>query len=122
VKQIRDKGMKAGIAISPDTPSTVITDEVGNAVDMLLVMTVHPGEPEARQGEWLRLIRCLGRGGQKFIEKCVPKVSELRARFPNQNIEVDGGVGPSTIETCANAGKILYLLLHIYLNRIQGAT
>jgi ribulose-phosphate 3-epimerase len=41
--------MKAGIAISPDTPSTVITDELGTAVDMLLVMTVRPGEPETRQ-------------------------------------------------------------------------
>jgi ribulose-phosphate 3-epimerase len=50
--------MKAGIAISPDTPSTVITDEVGNAVDMLLVMTVHPGEPEIRQ-ECVRLTRLL---------------------------------------------------------------
>jgi ribulose-phosphate 3-epimerase len=35
--------MKAGVAISPDTPSTAITDEVGEAADMLLVMTVYPG-------------------------------------------------------------------------------
>ncbi|KAG8826693.1 RIBULOSE-phosphate 3-epimerase [Serendipita sp. 401] len=88
VQQIRDKGMKAGIALSPDTPSSVITDEVGNAVDMILVMTVHPGK-----------------GGQKFIEECVVKVSELRARFPNVNIEVDGGVGPKTVEVCAEAGS-----------------
>lgn len=46
-----------------------------------------------------------GRGGQKFIERCVPKVSELRERFPDQNIEVDGGVGPSTIDQCAHAGQ-----------------
>jgi ribulose-phosphate 3-epimerase len=32
--------MKVGIAISPDTPSTAITDEVANAIDM----TVHPGK------------------------------------------------------------------------------
>ena len=44
VKKIHDAKMKAGIAISPDTPSTVITDEVGNAVDMILVMTVYPGQ------------------------------------------------------------------------------
>jgi ribulose-phosphate 3-epimerase len=35
--------MKAGVAISPDTPSTAITDEVGAAADMLTVMTVYPG-------------------------------------------------------------------------------
>ena len=35
--------MKAGVAISPDTPSTAITDEIGNLADMLLVMTVYPG-------------------------------------------------------------------------------
>ncbi|KZV92486.1 ribulose-5-phosphate 3-epimerase [Exidia glandulosa HHB12029] len=87
IKAIKAKGMQAGVAISPDTPSTAITDEIGNAADMLLVMTVYPG-----------------RGGQKFLERCVPKVAELRARFPDQNIEVDGGVGPATIDQCAHAG------------------
>ncbi|ESK97979.1 ribulose-phosphate 3-epimerase [Moniliophthora roreri MCA 2997] len=88
IKAIRDRGMKAGVAISPDTPSTAITDEIGTAADMLLVMTVYPG-----------------RGGQKFIERCVPKVAELRARFPEKDIEVDGGVGPNTIGVCADAGS-----------------
>lgn len=46
----------------------------------------------------------IGRGGQKFIERCVSKVSDLRARFPEKDIEVDGGVGPSTIDQCAHAG------------------
>ena len=36
--------MKAGVAISPDTPSSVISDQIGNAADMLLVMTVYPGQ------------------------------------------------------------------------------
>lgn len=35
--------MRAGVAISPDTPSAAITDDVGSAADMLLVMTVYPG-------------------------------------------------------------------------------
>ena len=86
--------MRAGVAISPDTPSTAITDAVGAAADMLLVMTVYPG-----------------RGGQKFIERCVPKVAELRLRFPNKDIEVDGGVSPSTVGLCADAGSIL--LCHV---------
>jgi len=40
--------MRAGVAISPDTPSTVITDEIGAAADMLLVMTVYPGASSPR--------------------------------------------------------------------------
>jgi len=88
INAIHAKNMKAGVAISPDTPSSAITDEVGNAADMLLVMTVYPGL-----------------GGQKFIERCVPKVSELRARFPNKDIEVDGGVGPATVDACTHAGS-----------------
>ncbi|KAJ7630830.1 ribulose-5-phosphate 3-epimerase [Roridomyces roridus] len=88
ISAIRARNMKVGVAISPDTPSTAITDEIANAADMLLVMTVYPG-----------------RGGQKFIERCVPKVSELRARFPDKDIEVDGGVGPKTIDVCAQAGS-----------------
>ncbi|KAF7339554.1 Ribulose-5-phosphate 3-epimerase [Mycena sanguinolenta] len=88
IKSIRARNMKVGVAISPDTPSTAITDEVANAADMLLVMTVYPG-----------------RGGQKFLERCVPKVAELRARFPDKDIEVDGGVGPKTIDVCAHAGS-----------------
>ena len=80
--------MKAGVAISPDTPSSAVTVAIADAADMLLVMTVYPG-----------------RGGQKFLERCVPKVAELRARFPDKDIEVDGGVGPKTIDVCADAGE-----------------
>jgi len=88
ISAIHGRKMRAGVAISPDTPSTAITNEIGNAADMLLVMTVYPG-----------------RGGQKFLERCVPKVAELRRRFPEKDIEVDGGVGPKTVDACAQAGS-----------------
>lgn len=88
IKAIHRRNMKAGVAISPDTPSTAITDEIGHLADVLLVMTVYPGK-----------------GGQKFLERCVPKVSQLRARFPDKDIEVDGGVTPDTVGTCAEAGS-----------------
>ena len=39
------------------------------------------------------------------MERCVPKVAELRTRFPDIDIEVDGGVGPKTVDVCADAGK-----------------
>ncbi len=54
---------------------------------MVLVMTVYPGF-----------------GGQKFMATELPKVTELRKRYPEMHIEVDGGVGPSTIDSCADAG------------------
>ncbi|MBW0558914.1 hypothetical protein O181_098629 [Austropuccinia psidii MF-1] len=88
IDQIHASGMSAGVAVSPETPSNQITDEIGQRADLLLVMTVRPG-----------------RGGQKFMDDCVIKVSELRARFPRKNIQVDGGVGPKTVKPCAEAGS-----------------
>jgi ribulose-phosphate 3-epimerase len=54
---------------------------------MVLVMTVHPGF-----------------GGQKFMSSELPKVQALRARYPDLNIEVDGGLGLGTIDQAADAG------------------
>lgn len=56
-------------------------------MQMVLVMTVEPGF-----------------GGQKFMASELPKVQELRKRYPELNIEVDGGLGPSTIDQAADAG------------------
>jgi ribulose-phosphate 3-epimerase len=56
-------------------------------LQMVLVMTVHPGF-----------------GGQKFMASELPKVAELRRRYPSLNIEVDGGLGPGTIDQAADAG------------------
>ena len=54
---------------------------------MVLVMTVHPGF-----------------GGQKFMASELPKVSGLRARYPDLWIEVDGGLGEATVDQAAEAG------------------
>ncbi len=54
---------------------------------MVLVMTVEPGF-----------------GGQKFQHRCMPKVEALRSRYPELDIEVDGGLGLGTIDTAAEAG------------------
>lgn len=54
---------------------------------MVLIMTVYPGF-----------------GGQKFMASELPKVQALRERYPNLNIEVDGGLGLGTIDQAAEAG------------------
>ncbi|XP_014599230.1 PREDICTED: ribulose-phosphate 3-epimerase [Polistes canadensis] len=85
-RKVREAGMKVGVALKPGTPADVIVDYVDLA-DMILVMTVEPGF-----------------GGQKFMESMMPKVAWLRKNYPTLDIEVDGGVGPATIEACAKAG------------------
>lgn len=54
---------------------------------MVLVMTVMPGFE-----------------GQKFMASELPKVQALRNKYPELNIEVDGGLGPATIDQAADAG------------------
>ena len=53
------------MAISPDTPSTAITDEVGEAADMLLVMTVYPGSSKFT-------LRCIGGAGEGNVSVVLP--------------------------------------------------
>jgi len=86
IKKIHEAGMKAGCAIKPNTPASVLYPLI-EELDMALVMTVEPGF-----------------GGQKFKHECMPKVQDLRQRFSQLNIEVDGGLGPDTIDAAASAG------------------
>lgn len=105
VRQIKAAGMRASVAINPGTPATEISDALGRAVDMILVMTVWPGA-----------------GGQKFIAECMPKVAELRARFADLDVEVDGGVGPKTIAACADAGANVIVAGTAVFNDPQPST
>lgn len=73
--------------MKPKTDVLVVKDYIDMA-DMVLIMTVEPGF-----------------GGQKFMRDMMPKVKWLRESYPNLNIEVDGGVGPNSIEDCA---KVFY--------------
>eukprot|EP00871_Galdieria_phlegrea_P004201 jgi/Galph1/4782/GphlegSOOS_G3413.1 len=87
-KDIREKGMQVGISLKPNTSWNTVKPYVSaGLVDMVLVMTVEPGF-----------------GGQKFMPEVVPKVEKLRNCFPELNIEVDGGISPSTIGQVASAG------------------
>lgn len=89
IHDIKSKGMRAGVALKPKTPIEEVFPlvECKDPVDMVLVMTVEPGF-----------------GGQKFMPEMMDKVRTLRKKFPSLEIEVDGGLGPSTIDTAALAG------------------
>lgn len=89
IQQIRSKGMKPGVALKPGTPVEDVYPLLDgeNPVEMVLVMTVEPGF-----------------GGQKFMPEMMDKVHALRKKYPSLDIEVDGGLGPSTIDAAASAG------------------
>ena len=90
VQQIKDAGMKAGVALNPATPVSSLRDIITD-VDVVLLMSVNPGF-----------------GGQKFIPTTLRKVRELRELINEMDsraiIEVDGGVNDATGAELAQAG------------------
>ena len=87
---IASLGAKAAVALNPATPASAVA-HVLDLVDMVLVMTVNPGF-----------------GGQAYIASMEPKIAEIRTMIlaggHDVDIEVDGGIGPSTIAAAAGAG------------------
>jgi len=91
LQRIRSVGKRAGLAIKPQTPISVV-EELLNEIDMILVMTVEPGF-----------------GGQSFMESMMPKVEQARKwlrdkKLPDTWIQVDGGISLSTIKRAFEAG------------------
>jgi ribulose-phosphate 3-epimerase len=90
LRHLRAIGAKAGIAINPGTPVTMLADLI-EEIDRVLVMSVNPGF-----------------GGQSFIERALAKASEVRALLDERNpaceIELDGGIGLQNLERAALAG------------------
>lgn len=94
-RELRAKGVKAGVALRPATPVEPLVGILGE-FDMLLVMTVEPGF-----------------GGQSFIDSMLPKVRRARRAISEQNLEVsiqvDGGISRATIEGAAEAGANVFV-------------
>lgn len=90
LRYIRSIGLRAAVAIKPDTPASLLFPILGE-LDMALIMTVEPGF-----------------GGQKLIEKTIPKIRELRSfaidRGIDIDIEVDGGIGVGNLALLTSAG------------------
>ncbi|KAE8689383.1 Ribulose-phosphate 3-epimerase [Hibiscus syriacus] len=89
IVRIKSKGMRPGVVLKPGTPIEEVYPLIDseNPVEMVLVMTVEPVF-----------------GGQKFIPEMMDKVRALRKKCRSLDIEVDGGLGPSTIDMAASAG------------------
>ena len=85
---IRGLGKRAGVALNPATPVSVLA-HVLDRLDLVLVMTVNPGF-----------------GGQAFIKAMLPKISELgeMIRGRNIDIEVDGGISAENAGLAVRAG------------------
>ncbi len=92
---IRNSGMKAGIAINPETSEEFLTQYLDEA-DYILVMSVHPGF-----------------SGQKFIEGSTEKVARVKALIEREGadcfIEIDGGVGVGNIAALEAAGASVFV-------------
>lgn len=91
VQEIHAAGMKAGVALNPSTPVSVLEDII-NDVDLVLLMSVNPGF-----------------GGQEFIENTIGKVGRLRELIAQSGsqalIEIDGGVQGETAPRLVEAGS-----------------
>jgi ribulose-phosphate 3-epimerase len=88
---VREAGAIAAVALNPSTPAIAISD-ITDLVDMVLVMTVNPGF-----------------GGQAYIASMERKIAEVRSILDERgaidvDVEVDGGIGPDTVEGAVRAG------------------
>ena len=90
IQQIKSLDMKAGVAVNPHTSVKLLDDVLAN-IDLVCLMSVNPGF-----------------GGQKFITNTLHKISKLKDRILQRNlnvlIEVDGGVTLDNAETIIKAG------------------
>jgi ribulose-phosphate 3-epimerase len=90
-QSLHERDVQAGVAINPATPVDALLPLVGT-MDLALVMTVNPG--------W---------GGQRLIEECLQKVRALRDAAPALDIQVDGGIDPTTIGRAWEAGANVFV-------------
>jgi ribulose-phosphate 3-epimerase len=95
LRAIRNEGCTAGLAISPPTPFEKVLPFLGQ-IDLLLVMTVHPGF-----------------GGQPFMPETMEKVRRARQIREEHDfkfhIEVDGGINQTTAQIAREAGANIFV-------------
>jgi ribulose-phosphate 3-epimerase len=89
--EIRDLGMKAGVALNPHTPLNVL-EYILDEIDLILIMTINPGF-----------------GGQSFLTSMLPKIRQTRELLERHgrkdiHIQVDGGINAQTAALVREAG------------------
>jgi len=108
IDKIKELGCHAGIVLNPGTPEDDI-EYIVEHVDLVLVMTVNPGF-----------------GGQAFIPDMLRKITNVRAMMDGRDVEVDGGIDPSTAPLVIEAGANVlvagsYIFKHeSYLEAIES--
>lgn len=88
---IRKAGARAGLAVNPETDIAPVRELLGE-LDMVLVMSVHPGF-----------------GGQSFMPEVLSKIETLRAWGFEGDVEIDGGIAPATVGDAAAAGANVFV-------------
>ncbi len=106
IQLIKSLGKRAGVAINPSTPVSLL-EELIELFDLILVMTVNPGF-----------------GGQHFIGYALAKIRQVRQmidqRNPQCDLEVDGGIDPETAPQVVAAGaRVLVAGTSVFHNK-QG--
>ena len=95
VEQMKALGLDVGVAVNPETPFELV-EPVLDSIDLLLLMTVHPGF-----------------GGQSFMAEVMDKVRRARQRIRDFDldvaIQVDGGIDEKTAVVAAEAGADVFV-------------
>ena len=95
IELIKSKGSKAGIALNPASPLSLL-DHILDKIDFILIMSVNPGY-----------------GGQKFISNSLDKIQKCKEMIDmakrEVEIEVDGGISAENIQSVKNAGANIFV-------------
>jgi ribulose-phosphate 3-epimerase len=105
---LRERGVRAGVALNPSTPISML-EEVLPEADYILVMSVNPGF-----------------GGQRFIPSTLRKVRDLRRTIAahgwRARIAIDGGIEPSNLKEILSAGAEIIVAGSAIFRAEQGAS
>lgn len=98
IRQIRNLGMEAGLAINPETPTSTITPLI-NELDSVLFLSVNPGFY-----------------GAKFIPEILDKIVAFHKAYPRMEVGIDGGIKEDNIADIAQTGvNVIYIGSAIFM-------